>query len=197
MEQHRIQSPAEKREIMHLRANAHPISCGTNPPNDFTAMNLISPTATRVEVNTPDSVNREIENETLAELAKVMAMGPEGISRRLEELDREWDIERVLEANAAIVGLTGLTLGFTTSRKWFLLPMAVAGFLLQHALQGWCPPVPLLRKLGVRTASEINAERLALRVLSGDFGALADFPTDALRLAAADGADGLGELRIL
>jgi hypothetical protein len=43
------------------------------------------------------------------------------------------------------------------------------GFLLQHAVQGWCPPLPLLRRLGVRTADEINEERYALKALRGDF----------------------------
>jgi len=87
----------------------------------------------------------------------------------LAELDREWDIERVLEANAASVSLIGSTLGFTIDRRFFALPMVVAAFLLQHALQGWCPPVPLFRHLGFRTASEIDHERYALKALRGDF----------------------------
>jgi hypothetical protein len=45
----------------------------------------------------------------------------------------------------------------------------VAGFLLQHAVQGWCPPVPLFRRLGFRTAAEIDYERYALKALRGDF----------------------------
>jgi hypothetical protein len=36
---------------------------------------------------------------------------------------------------------------------------SASGFLLQHALQGWCPPVPLLRQLGFRTSYEIEEER--------------------------------------
>jgi hypothetical protein len=36
---------------------------------------------------------------------------------------------------------------------------------MQHALQGWCPPVPILRRLGFRTAREIFEERLALKSL--------------------------------
>jgi hypothetical protein len=58
--------------------------------------------------------------------------------------------------------LLGLVLGSTVNRKWFLLSAAVQGFFLQHALEGWCPPLPTLRKLGVRTAQEIEAERYAL-----------------------------------
>ena len=71
--------------------------------------------------------------------------------------------------NAATVSLIGLTLGATVNRKWFLFPAAVAGFLLQHAVQGWCPPLPVFRRLGVRTQSEIDEERFALKLLRGDF----------------------------
>jgi len=150
-------------------------------------MNLIPPTASRVEENTPDSLNQEIEENALRDMMKVMAQGPEGIARRLDELDREWDIERALEANAATVSLIGLGLGLKVHRGWLAVPIAVAGFLLQHAIQGWCPPLPLMRKLGFRTATEIDAEKTALRMMRGDFGLLMDSPVDALRMAE-DGA---------
>ena len=48
-------------------------------------------------------------------------------------------------------------------------------FLLQHAVQGWCPPVPFFRRRGVRTAREIEIERYALKALRGDFGPI--FPS--------------------
>jgi hypothetical protein len=49
------------------------------------------------------------------------------------------------------------------------LPVVVLGFLLQHAVQGWCPPIALFRRIGIRTRREIDAEKHALRVLRGDF----------------------------
>jgi hypothetical protein len=91
------------------------------------------------------------------------------IDMRLQDLDREWDIERTLEANAAAVSLIGLALGRLISRRWYFLPTAVATFLLQHAVQGWCPPVNLFRRLGVRTQREIDEERYALKLMRGDF----------------------------
>jgi hypothetical protein len=39
----------------------------------------------------------------------------------------------------------------------------------QHALQGWCPPLSAIRRLGVRSAAEIEEERTALRAIRGDF----------------------------
>ncbi len=82
---------------------------------------------------------------------------------------RNGTLSRVLEANAATAVLMGLTLGATVDRKWFVIPVGVAAFLLLHAVQGWCPPLPVLRRLGFRTASEIDYGRHALKALRGDF----------------------------
>lgn len=130
---------------------------------------MIPSTVERVPLHTAEHINERIRRQTDERVANCAAAGPEAIDRRLAELDQEWDIERILETNAATVSLIGLTLGATVKRKWFLLPAVVAGFLLQHAVQGWCPPVPLFRRLGFRTQSEIDDERFALKLLRGDF----------------------------
>src|SRR5512143_2443042 len=130
---------------------------------------VIPSTTTRVPEQTAGHVNEKIRRRTEESVAPCAAAGPEAIDRRLKELDQEWDIERTLEANAATIALIGLGLGTFVDRRFYLLPAAVAGFLLQHALQGWCPPVPLFRSLDVRTASEIAEERYSLKILRGDF----------------------------
>lgn len=129
---------------------------------------MLPATTTRVEQNTSAAFNRAIERQTARSVA-FYADHPEAIPQRLEELEREWDIERVLEANAASLGLAGVLLGVFVNKRFLALPIAVTGFLLQHALQGWCPPVPLFRRRGVRTAAEIERERVALKALRGDF----------------------------
>jgi hypothetical protein len=130
---------------------------------------VIPATADRVPEHTAEHVNERIRRQAEQDIARVAAAGPAAIERRLEELDREWDIERTLEANAASVSLLGLGLGALVDRRFYLLPAVVAGFLLMHAVQGWCPPVPIFRRLGVRTTAEIDEERYALKVLRGDF----------------------------
>lgn len=125
-------------------------------------------TTRRVADNTRDEINRRIAAETERRV-RHCARHPEEIPRRLEELDREWDIERTLETNASALALSGVLLGAFVDRRFLVLPAAVTAFLLQHALQGWCPPVPFFRRRGVRTASEIEAERAALKALRGDF----------------------------
>ena len=135
---------------------------------------MLPATTYRVTENTDATVNERIQRQTERNVAHFADLGERAINRRLAELDREWDIERCLEAMASTFSLTGLGLAVTVSRKWLALPIFVQSFFLQHALQGWCPPIPPLRRLGVRTASEIEEERFALKALRGDFDTLAD-----------------------
>lgn len=128
----------------------------------------ISETRDRVRLHTAAWKNSRIDRQMEMSIW-YFAQNPEQIDERLRELDREWDIERSLESNAAALALTGVLMGILGSRRFFALPTIVAGFLMQHALQGWCPPVPLFRRLGIRTQAEIEAERYALKTLRGDF----------------------------
>ena len=128
---------------------------------------MIPATEERVEVNTQEEINRQIRKGLEARVY-YYAQRPGEIDERLDELDREWDIERLLQAGAGSLSLLGLTFG-SIHRRWYLLPALVGAFLLQHAIQGWCPPASALRRLGVRTTAEINHERFALKALRGDF----------------------------
>ena len=143
---------------------------------------MIPATTERVSQNTAEEINQRIQRDTAESIAACAAGGRAAIDRRLRELEQEWDIERTLESNAASVALMGLGLGVFVDRRWFALPAVVCGFLLQHALQGWCPPLPVFRRLGVRTGREIEEERFALKTLRGDFQGL----------RAADDFDGHG-----
>jgi hypothetical protein len=143
------------------------------------------PAADRVSRNTADAVNEQIRQQTEATVARAAAGGPAAIDRRLAELDQEWDVERYLETMAPTFTLLGMTLGLTVSRKFFVLPFAVQTFFLQHALQGWCPPLPVLRRFGVRTLQEIEIERQALKALRGDFRAVKGPGSTGQALAAA------------
>ncbi len=139
---------------------------------------MLPATASRVENATSEDLNRHFAAE-IEESLRHHAEHPEHIAVRLDELDHEWDIERTLEANAATLALTGTLLGAFVDRRFLVLPAVVTGFLLQHALQGWCPPVPVFRRLGIRTTTEIDRERAALKALRGDFGRIGAISTEA------------------
>jgi len=144
--------------------------------------------AAGVAQDSADAINRCIARDIDASV-RWHALHPGEIGRRLEELDREWNIERVLEANAATIALGGVLLGTFVDRRWLVLPAVVTAILLQHAIQGWCPPVPVLRRFGIRTAAEIGRERHALQALRGDvMNARAEGPARASHAGAAAGA---------
>ncbi|MFC4174446.1 hypothetical protein ACFOYU_20740 [Microvirga sp. GCM10011540] len=136
---------------------------------------MVASSAERVAGRTGQNANRRIEAQ-IAESVRWHAEHPDRIDRRLRELDEEWDIERMLEANAATLAFAGVALGATMDRRWLALPALVSIFLFQHSVQGWCPPLPILRNLGFRTAREIDTERYALKALRGDFGPIGPGP---------------------
>jgi hypothetical protein len=116
----------------------------------------------RVREHSSDEANRRIDRDTDNSIRRYSELSDLAVARHIEELDREWDIERMLQMNASMLALSGLVLGATRSPRWLLVPATVLPFLLQHAVQGWCPPMPVLRRLGFRTRSEIDRERYEL-----------------------------------
>lgn len=123
----------------------------------------------RVRARGSPIINDRIDRETLRRLRRYADRDARDLHRRMRTLDREWDVERVLELNAAIIGIAGLALGVTRNRRWLALPGVVFSFLALHATQGWCPPVAVFRRLGVRTRREIEREKYALKGMRGDF----------------------------
>ena len=139
----------------------------------------------RVRANTVPEVNRRIDEQIERNIRHYSGQTKEEIYRRIQELDEEWDFERVLETMASSASLTGIVLGSTIDRRWYLLPTAVLSFLLVHAIQGWCPPLPILRGLGIRTREEIARERYALKALAGDFAGISREPSRVEQTLAA------------
>jgi hypothetical protein len=96
-------------------------------------------------------IRRRIRQQTVANITKYRGMPPQAIEGRLAEFDREWNIARAIKANAASVALAGMLLGLLVHRRWLVLPAALAGLALH------------LRRSGLRSRMEIDAERRVLR----------------------------------
>jgi len=126
----------------------------------------------RVRDHSGQSSNRRIAERTSARVEQLITRGRDAVSRRLAELDHEWDIDRALMVNFAIAGGAAYATGLyryaqrpwlgRRRKGWLYFFSAQLGFLLLHGTLGWCPPLPVLRRLGVRTKAEIEAERQAL-----------------------------------
>ena len=129
-------------------------------------MNL---TEDRVRAHTAPEVNERIDSAAQRRVLRAAGRPEAALAQEIEELDREWDMERWLETNASALALGGTLLGLFVNKKFLALPCVVLPFLFLHALQGWCPPVPIFRRKGVRTRREIDAEKYAFKALRGDF----------------------------
>jgi hypothetical protein len=154
----------QKRQAEHM-INRRSIMDQTQVTDRFEE--FVPPTAVRVDNHTASHVQEKIRLHTVENIARAIS-SPETIDSRLRDIDREWDVERVLELNASVLAFAGVVLGKFVNRKWLYLSMGVTGFLAQHALQGWCPPLPILRRMGIRTCQEIEHERYALKMIRDD-----------------------------
>jgi hypothetical protein len=128
--------------------------------------------------------NQRIQARTLHDVSSYINASESTLSTRIRELEAQWTLERTLEANGAALALIGLALGVSADRRFFMLTLLASGCLLQHALSGWSPPLPMLRRLGIRTSAEIQQEILALRILRGDFIEQPVYPESLLAAAA-------------
>lgn len=132
--------------------------------------NLLPPTTKRVSLHTCNQVNQAIRDKTLCCINTYKDSEDVILSQKIEKLNYEWDTERFLEADAGSLVLLSSIKGYKKKKCcWFLLTGTVGFFLLQHALQGWCPSIPVIRRFGVRTAEEINQEKTVFKMLRGDF----------------------------
>jgi hypothetical protein len=131
----------------------------------------------RVRRNTSPSTLARIDRQTDANIRYYCRQSPAVIDARLRALEQEWSIERYLQTNASVLALGGALLGLTRSKKWFFLSATVMGFLFQHAVQGWCPPLPVFRQLGIRTRGEIDREKFNLKAARGDFEPVSQLET--------------------
>jgi hypothetical protein len=124
----------------------------------------------RIRANTPDHINRKIDEEITRSVRAHADASRTQLSQRIDHLDREWDVDRATMLLFASLGGFFLTLGGVTRNKRWLAPLAVQlPFLAYHAVAGWCPPMSALRRLGFRSGKEIDAEKYALKTIRGDF----------------------------
>jgi|SoiMethySBSTD1v2_1073268.scaffolds.fasta_scaffold354398_2 hypothetical protein len=116
-----------------------------------------------------DSETETRRREPLLLTVAYYAAHPDRIDARLEQLDQEWDIDRLLKVNGAGISLAGILFGLLGRKRWYVITLVVQSLLLQHAVQGNSAASALLERLGFRTSQDIEQERYALKALRGDF----------------------------
>ena len=82
------------------------------------------PDSERVRANTAAEINWRIDRRIEENIHRYATRPKEEISRRIWDLEQEWDIERVLELMASSISVTGIFLSVVRDRRWILLPAA-------------------------------------------------------------------------
>lgn len=144
----------------------------------------IPATRRRIQERTAPAVNAAIDERTRRNIERYARADSVALTQRIAELEREWDVERYIAAEAPATILAGVILG-AFDRRWLLLSGFAATMLVVHGLTGWYPLLPLLRRAGVRTTAEIAEERYALKRLRGDFDVLLTGGSHETRAQAA------------
>lgn len=114
------------------------------------------------------SRNQKTNKEIVSSIAQYSEQGAAAIESGINGLDNEWGSERRLEVNAGILGLTGAILALTVNKRW-AIPAVVTSPPVQHAIQGWCPPFPLFRRMGIKSRSESDRKKYAMKAPRDDF----------------------------
>lgn len=164
-------------ESVNTFSEAAPFTLGAGEIPIQQAEPLVSAYIDQVRAHSSAPVNALID-AGIRERLYLYAKSPQLIDKRLVELEREWDIDRMLETLASTGGMVGLLLGLTRRRRFLLLPALLLPTLMLHATQGWTPQMHVLRRFGLRSRHEIAAEKYALKMLRGDFGDL-DIDTES------------------
>ena len=136
---------------LHPRDPEHLLNSGRRHGNRFD----------RIRQHTDERFNRAIDEAMEARLARLRQATPDAIRRRLAELEKEWDVDQIIEGKTAAMVNLGLAIS-TKNRRGYLLAGLGFASLLSHSVWGWSPALPVLRRMGFRSRREIDREKFAL-----------------------------------
>lgn len=140
-----------------------------------------------IRENTSEEINRRIDRYTEDNIRYYATQSADVISGRINMLEQEWDIQKLVQSLSAGIGLGSIILGVLGSKKWWFLTTLTTAASGLHAVKGWSPETVALRRMGFRTRQEIDREKYALKALRGDFQELSEHEADKLdeRIKAA------------
>jgi hypothetical protein len=117
------------------------------------------------------SASRRCQNASTLEsrLACLADAGPQAITDRLNQIDKEWSAGRMTKATIGVLIVLGLGLTALTNPWWLVLPAFGGVFLLQYLFTNRSWLGATFHEMGFRSGAEIDHERFALKALRGDF----------------------------
>lgn len=140
-----------------------------------------------IRESTSDEINRRIDRYTEDNIRHYATQPNDIITDRINILEKEWDIQRLVQSISSGIGLGSIILGVLGSKKWWFITTLATASSGIHAVRGWSPGTVALRRMGFRTRQEIDREKYALKALRGDFQEISEHKADMLdeRIKAA------------
>ena len=123
----------------------------------------------------------EVDRSTARNVRFYATHSTDLLNQRLEQLESEVPIESVIHRNGSILTIAGLILFLIRRQRWWILPLTMATLQLQFSSTNRGPLVTFLRRRGFRSQREIEAEKMSLRALRGDFSAVGELPDPIAR----------------
>ena len=120
------------------------------------------------------SPSREADRSTARSVRFYATHSMDLLNQRLKQLESEVPIESVIHRNGSILTIAGLVLFLVLRRRWWIFPLTIAVLQLQFSSNNRGPLVAFLRRRGFRSEREIEAEKMSLRALRGDFSAVSE-----------------------
>jgi hypothetical protein len=129
----------------------------------------------------PASPCHEVNRSTARNIRFYATHSTDLLNQRLKELDSEVALESVIHRSGGVLTIAGLIFFLIRGRRWWILPLAVTALQLQFSSTGRGPLVDFLRRRRFRSRREIEAEKLSLRALRGDFSIVKDLQDSVAR----------------
>lgn len=128
-------------------------------------------TANAFEIH-PASTPREVDRSTARNIGFYATHSTNLLNQRLAELESETPLESVIHRSGGALTIAGLILFLIRGRRWWILPFAAAALQLHFSSTNRGPLVDFLRRRKFRSQRQIEAEKLSLRALRGDFSTI-------------------------
>ncbi|MFW6224259.1 MAG: hypothetical protein ACOC4R_01230 [Bacteroidota bacterium] len=140
-----------------------------------------------IRENTGEEINRRIDRYIEDNIRYYATQAEDIITGRINTLEKEWDVQKLVQAIDSGIGLGSILLGVLGSKKWWFVTTLAAASSGMSAVKGWSPCTMALRRMGFRTRQEIDREKYALKALRGDFNELTKHEPDKVdeRIKAA------------
>lgn len=118
-------------------------------------------------MNAENQMKQKEQKEQGGQRENMPASNRQGVNRlsgkSIEELEKEWDIEKIVELSAAVVTIASVLLSHTKNKQLNKLGETISSLLGVDSLKNWRPPTPFLRGMGFRSREEIDREIKSLR----------------------------------